>query len=503
MSDIITLEKLIYDGTSSQILRTGSTAKAQISALQEVLFHLGFGKLLAWDRLGPNGVYAEDTQAALKDFAKRNKIRFDGSFVPVKVARLLVERYDFLDEMHHMQDAINSPALLRQLRVGSRSKVAVTVLQEILRAEGFEKELNWSKFGADGDYGGSTAAAVKAFAGKHGIPSDGRSVTKDMAEALLAKLIPLYGPDWYKESPKVVRQSLTISETSKHATVSDGAYTKKFRRFKRGYYTIGDIKTAKFIDANKADLKALGMTKSAMAVMLGVSENEGNIDAINTWDNAIMTFGLFQWTVGVGNAKGELPALFKKIKDADPGVFQTYYGANGLDVWSKTNSTHGHFVLNGQVLNTAAEKAQLRAPKWCFLFWRAGQDPVVQAVSVQHAYSRIATFARSKSYQIHGHDLADIVTSEYGMALVLDNHVNRPGYIKSCLTRAVSQAGLVSKAPGKWTTADEANMIARYVKIRETYGKTPMTDARKRAQVTKRYLTKGIISAKRGSFKFK
>jgi len=503
MPDISVLQRLIDDGATSRVLKQGSDAKTPISVLQEVLFHLGFGTALDWDKSGPDGQFDAGTAKALQDFAERNGVTFDGSFVPVKLARILVQRYGFLDELHHMQDAANSPSLMAQLRFKSSNKVAVTVLQEILHQLGYDKELNWEKFGADGEYGASTAAAVKAFADKHGIASDGMKVTKEMAEACLAELVPHYGPDWYQESPKIVRQSLKVTVTSKHATVSDGVMTKKFRKFRRGYYTFGDVKTAKFIDENRDHLKSQGMTDSALNVMLGVSENEGNIDAINTWDNAIMTFGLFQWTVGVGSAKGELPALIKKIREADEDVFQEYYGAYGLGLWDKTTDTHGHFTLNGQILNTAAEKAQFREPTWCFRFWRAGHDKLVQAVSVQHAFSRIGTFARASGYRVNGHDVADVVTSEYGMALVVDNHVNRPAYIAPCLSRAMDRAGLTGKPPKDWTTADERKLIQRYLTIRETYGRSPMTDARKRAQVTKRYLTKGIISDARGSFKYK
>ncbi|MEM7213829.1 MAG: hypothetical protein AAF479_18455, partial [Pseudomonadota bacterium] len=86
-----------------------------------------------------------------------------------------------------------------------------------------------------------------------------------------------------------------------------------------------------------------------------------------------------------------------------------------------------------------------------------------------------------------------------------DNHVNRPGFIAGCLRDAVTAAGLKSKDPGSWTTEDERNMIAQYLKIRQTYRSKhsgPMTDARKRSDRTKKYLTKGIISDERGSYEF-
>ncbi len=502
MTDITVLQSLISDGSIVRVLRQDSDRKASIKLLQEGLYHLGFGKALKWDRFGPDGDYGKSTARAVEQFAERNGVQSAGTKVGVKLGRLLVQRLEFLDEMHHMQDAVENAKILQQLYFKSGAKVAITVLQNVLHELGYDDEMNWAKFGADGEYGKGTTKAVKAFAVSRGIESDGTGVTQEMAKKSLESFVGFYGPDWYQESPKLVRESLTITATNKGVTVSDGEHRKQFRKFRRGFYTSGGQKIKKFIDANRPDLTKQGMSDSALNVMLGVSENEGNLDAINTWDNAFMTFGMFQWTIGTKNSKGELPALFKKIKDADGDVFEEFYSRHGIDVTPGTSDTHGHLVLNGQIINTAAEKLQFRKPNWCFFFWKAGQDPLVQAVSLKHAFSRIGTFYRSPSYQINGHDVADIVTSEYGIALVLDNHVNRPAYIKSCLTKAMNAAGLTGTDPKTWKTTEERALIAKYLVVRKTHGRSPMTDAAKRAKVTKKYLTKGIISGERGSFKF-
>ena len=63
--------------------------------------------------------------------------------------------------------------------------------------------------------------------------------------------------------------------------------------------------------------------------MIAIAENEGNMDAINTWDNSFMTFGMFQWTLGVRQAPGELPVLVKKVKDQKPDHFSKYYKQYG------------------------------------------------------------------------------------------------------------------------------------------------------------------------------
>lgn len=500
MTQTFLLQALIDDGSTARVLKQGTDAKTEVGVLQEVLHALGFGAELAWDKRGPDGEYGDATTAAVKAFADANRIRSDGDKVSADMARRLLKRHAFLDELHHMQDAVRSPATLKRLFFKSPDRVAIVVLQTILHELGYDAEMNWEKWGADGEYGKGTRKAVLAFCAKHGIDGDGDTVSLEMAEKSLAEFLPLYGPDWYKETPKKLVQSLTVSETSKNVTVSDGIHTKAFRKFRRGVYTMGDCKTASFIDANRADLKRQGMTDSALNVMLGVSENEGNLDAINTWDNSFMTFGMFQWTIGAGSGKGELAAMFRRISDGDAALWEEYFGCHGLGIWSGTDETYGHLTLHGQTINSPAEKEQFRDAKWCFRFWKAGQDPRVQAISLAHAFGRIATFARSSSYQVNGHDVADVVTSEYGMALVLDNHVNRPGYIKSCLTKAMDRAGLGGTKPKDWDTADEGRLIDQYLKIRETHGSSPMTHAAGRAKVTKKYVTRGVISAERGSF---
>jgi hypothetical protein len=243
----------------------------------------------------------------------------------------------------------------------------------------------------------------------------------------------------------------------------------------------------------------VGLTDSAINVMIAVSENEGNLDAINTWDNSFMTFGMFQWTIGAGKDPGELASLLAKIKNADPAVFEKYYSQYGLDI-QLVNNISGYMILEGQKLTSPADKERLRNIEWSYYFWKSGQDPQVQVIQIQHALSRLSVFYESNSYKPNGFYINQLITSEYGIGLLLDNHVNRPGYVKACLAQAMEQTQLLN--PENWGTEEEKRLIEAYLKVRATYGKYPMTDADKRAAVTKKYLDNGTISAERGSFQF-
>ena len=473
--------------------------------MQSLLFKLGFGDELNWQKYGADGDYRGGTTRAVRAFAERNGLSGNGEIVTPAIAEELIKRYDLLDDLRHINDAaVQDKTELLYFR-NSPHSAAVTALQTLLNALGFGEELNWAKYGADGKYGGGTTKALKAFARREGIPGDGRRLTTELARRIVDRLEIYCGPHWAADRPPVEKSGAGIAvreaiENGKSRIyVSLGGNEARFTKFKRGVYVIGRHRPLDFINANQPQLSDLGLTDSAINIMAAVSENEGNLDAINTWDNAFMTFGMFQWTAGAGSDRGELPALLQKIKLADEAVFEEYFGRHGLDVVDADEIT-GFFSLAGLALAASSQKEQLRSHEWAYYFWLSGQDPLVQAIEIQHALSRINTFYRSNSCRVNGSFIADLVTSEYGVGLLLDNHVNRPGYVKPCLEKAMAQTGLAN--PQNWDTADERKLIDAYLVIRETHGRYPMTDAAKRAAVTRRYLDDGIISDERGSFQY-
>ena len=381
----------------------------------------------------------------------------------------------------------------------------MVALQTLLNELGFGAELNWKKYGADGKYGGGTTRALNAFARQADIRCDGTKLTIELANRILERLAGFYGDDLVEDvrPPEKPSKKLSVREAVEGGRsriyVALGVNQVRFTRFKKGVYFTGRQKPMDYINANRPSLNGLGLTDSAINVMGAVSENEGNLDAVNTWDNSFMTFGMFQWTAGAGSDPGELPALLQKIKGADQTVFQKYFGQHGLDIVN-ANEITGFFTLDDQKLANSSQKERLRTNEWAFYFWLAGQNPLVQSIEIQHALSRIDTFYRAGGYRVNGFFIADLVTSEYGVGLILDNHVNRPGYIKPCLAKAMDQTGLNN--PQNWGSAAERRLINAYLKIRETHGRSPMTHAAGRAEVTKKYLDSGIISDERGSFQF-
>ena len=281
-----------------------------------------------------------------------------------------------------------------------------------------------------------------------------------------------------------------------------GTTTKIFlgTMFKKGLSRIGSFNTERFISNNPALLANLKLSSSEINTLLATSENEGNLDSINTWDNSFLSWGMFQWTLGADAGQGELPALLKTAKINQPDSFQKFFGDLGIDVSADTGATTGFIVFKGNKINTAAKKETFRTNQWALNFALAGQEPTLCAVQVLHAINRLNSFYFPVQTAFGGLSLNQMLSSEYAASLLLDQHVNRPGNVNAVVAKALEATGMTAQKLAAGTDADELKVINKYLDIRVTFGKSPMTNSATRAKVVKKYLDKGAISAKKGSF---
>ena len=284
------------------------------------------------------------------------------------------------------------------------------------------------------------------------------------------------------------------------AVAPDGTIFGK--KFQLGIFNVGNTSIADFVRANQSAFPTL--SASRLRVMAAVSANEGKLEAINTFDNAFLTFGAFQWTVGTGDSAGELPAMVNRLKQTNATVFGQLLGQFGLDVASVNSppgqTPTGFFSLNGAVVRTAADKQnKLRTLEMAFRFFQAGHDNTMRQVEVEYAASRIDLFYRDPNHKIRNQFIADFVSSEFGVALILDEHVNRPGHVPGTLAGAVDRfiTSTGKSDPTTWNDADEASLLNVYIQRRNT---TNMTDSQKRADQIRQAVAKGLASDKRGSF---
>ena len=272
-------------------------------------------------------------------------------------------------------------------------------------------------------------------------------------------------------------------------------------KYKRGVFNAGQTSIVKFIGLNQSRFS--GLSDSVLAVMSAVSLNEGKYEAINTWDNAFLSVGIFQWTAGVGSEAGELPAVLHRLQLAYPDSYDEYFGQHGLQVAGVRErpgvAPRGYLELDNELLATAAQKESLRTAAWAYRFWLAGQDDNVREVQTRHAIDRIALFYHQDNRRIGEFYVSDYVTSEYGVALLLDQHVNRPGHVPRTLTNAVNELTeeLDIAHPETWGDTEEARLLEEYLQLRAS---TSMTHAEQRAVTVANQVEQGVISNKRHSF---
>ncbi len=271
---------------------------------------------------------------------------------------------------------------------------------------------------------------------------------------------------------------------------------------KLGVANSGKTRMDSFIGANPGLFAT--MSASLQRVARAVSVNEGALEAINTWDNAFLSFGIFQWTSGPGSDPGELPAMLARLKLEDGDAFAFYFGRFGLDLImpATAGATSGQFSLNGTLLAKPADKEALRTNIWAYRFWRAGHDPSVRKAEIGHALDRIGAFYDKTGVALKGKRVRDWVTSELGVAQLLDQHVNRPGHVVPVLGAALEGfLGAGGNAnPASWGDAQETALLKRYLAIRATFGSSPMTSSDSRAAEIAKAVSTGKLSAKRGSF---
>lgn len=250
------------------------------------------------------------------------------------------------------------------------------------------------------------------------------------------------------------------------------------------------------------------LTNDDKIVLLSVAPNEGEFDAVQSYDSEIITAGAMQKTVN-SSGTGELPEQIFQFKEKHPDLYESLFANCGWVVSKSNNSIKA--VYNG--LSNTALKSLLRqncsssnkgkvincSPVESMV---AGvSHPLFIDIQIVDFIKRLNDFlnkipikykAKNKSEKtiLYNYKIKAYIKSHLGKATVLDHSINRPGHVTKMLGDALNDFfknnPTVDENPENW-----GEKHAYYEnKIVEYYGKNRkgMTDPVLRFNKTKKVL---------------
>ncbi|MCU0451691.1 MAG: LysM peptidoglycan-binding domain-containing protein [Bernardetiaceae bacterium] len=242
---------------------------------------------------------------------------------------------------------------------------------------------------------------------------------------------------------------------------------------------------------------SVGLTTGLARALKVVSENEGNFDAINSYDKAIFSYGFIQFAGGAGGGLGQ---MLMNVKTRDPQVFRQLFGQYGVDVQpaSPRPTIIAASPEAGTLLSGDNACAYLKSNKQLTTaFIAAGFHPTVMLAQIQSAVQGYVNPALGLKLTLQvgtqtyaNVPITQIIRTEAGVATLIDltvnQWINRTGQF---FAQAISQVAAASRL----SSLQQLSMINEQTVLQTIINNA--TDARVRDRTTK-MLNSGLSLAK-------
>ncbi|RUO94395.1 hypothetical protein D7Y11_04575 [Corallococcus sp. AB018] len=292
--------------------------------------------------------------------------------------------------------------------------------------------------------------------------TDAQARMKTVKDGLLAR-VDAYAP---MVGVKQTRSDVTVNGTT--VRMRDGretAYTNSWNAVDGGAVS-GDSAAQV-----TSQLEKSGISEDRQKVLGSISGLEGTFSKVNTWDIGRVSWGFTQWTLGK-NGNGTLAEFMRDLKTTDPAQYEKSFGKFGIDIGKEG------VVLtrpDGTVLKGVAAAEAIRTDvKLSAIFMAAGADPAMQQAQIKFANEGKISGTRDRPVSVTGKDaeghpksaklkLKDVVTSEYGNAIMTDLAVNAGSGGKvaaAALEKYVKDKGVDPAKVKEWGPDAEKAIIA-------------------------------------------
>lgn len=241
----------------------------------------------------------------------------------------------------------------------------------------------------------------------------------------------------------------------------------------------GALKLANYTQWNIL-LEGKKMTDEEKEIIIGMSENEGKLDSVQSYDSEIVTVGAMQKTVNP-QGYGEFPIQMYEFKEDYPEKFKALFENCGWTV-KKTGEKYRVYYLDvtgSELKNKIREGFSVQTYKkktQCIPIEpliNASKDPYFQAKQIEDFIKRLHSALNEtvvKSYHLNKKKVKvadenytfkakDVLKSKLGKATLLDQSVNRPALTKfdlgSALNRFFQKNPKISTNPSEWAEKHE------------------------------------------------
>jgi hypothetical protein len=158
------------------------------------------------------------------------------------------------------------------------------------------------------------------------------------------------------------------------------------------------------------------------------TESSGLTNALNSWDNAVVSIAFKQWTLRWGELQdliGRAPEAFARhgIRLAPVGT-NYVFGSKGK-TWTQ------------RAIEGVPDKETLRNEDWGRRFFLAGLEPEAVAAAARKALEDIAKLEQTVRAK---HGWSPHLESPRGRALLAELDNNRPAYVKDAVPRTLARA---------------------------------------------------------------